>query len=323
MAITTRQTSQYVVFVKASTTLWNSLPDTQKKDNILYFVADSDDDNGKLYLGKKLISNGTDKVSLSINDLEDVDFKTAAVNGDILIYNADREKWENVSLDSRIGNIIKVFTGATAESDGKVGLVPVPTKSDTNNYLRGDGTWANPTESLSGDLEAVKSDLNVLKGNESPLKSVREIANEEATSALTKVVNNAPEAFDTLGEIAAWIQSHPSTETVIKMNNQLTAVEKTVYGNPVVDDKGNPVLDSNGNQTYDGTGLTKITSTLQSDVNELKEYEATAKTNFQTITNNMADFNTQLSNLTTDVNNKYNELDNRMKWQELAEEETS
>ena len=107
------------------------------------------------------------------------------------------------------------------------------------------------------------------------------------------------------------------------MNNQLTAVEKTVYGNPVVDDKGNPVLDSNGNQTYDGTGLTKITSTLQSDVNELKEYEATAKTNFQTITNNMADFNTQLSNLTTDVNNKYNELDNRMKWQELTEEETS
>ena len=49
--------------------------------------------------------------------------------------------------------------------------------------------------------------------------SMREIAAEEVAA----VVANAPEAYDTLKEIADWIADHPSDLTSI--NSRLTAVE--------------------------------------------------------------------------------------------------
>lgn len=36
-----------------------------------------------------------------------------------------------------------VFSGATQSVAGSAGLVPAPTTSDTDNYLKGDGTWAS------------------------------------------------------------------------------------------------------------------------------------------------------------------------------------
>ena len=62
LAISTRQLTEYVAFIKSSTALWDKLPDNQKKDNTLYFVADSENDRGKLYLGNKLIADGSGDV---------------------------------------------------------------------------------------------------------------------------------------------------------------------------------------------------------------------------------------------------------------------
>ena len=39
-----------------------------------------------------------------------------------------------------------VMAGATASADGKSGLVPQPTKGNQGKFLRGDGTWAVPTD---------------------------------------------------------------------------------------------------------------------------------------------------------------------------------
>lgn len=39
----------------------------------------------------------------------------------------------------------KVMSGATASSDGTSGIVPQPEQGDENSFLRGDGTWAVPT----------------------------------------------------------------------------------------------------------------------------------------------------------------------------------
>lgn len=39
-----------------------------------------------------------------------------------------------------------VMTGATSSANGTVGLVPAPTSAQRNNYLKGDGTWATPTD---------------------------------------------------------------------------------------------------------------------------------------------------------------------------------
>ena len=37
------------------------------------------------------------------------------------------------------------FTGATADAAGAKGLVPAPAKTDIAKFLKGDGSWADPT----------------------------------------------------------------------------------------------------------------------------------------------------------------------------------
>lgn len=39
-----------------------------------------------------------------------------------------------------------VMKGAEREADGESGLVPIPQAGNEGKYLRGDGTWQNPTE---------------------------------------------------------------------------------------------------------------------------------------------------------------------------------
>jgi hypothetical protein len=39
----------------------------------------------------------------------------------------------------------KDFDGATSSTAGEKGMVPTPTAGDNNKFLRGDGTWSNPT----------------------------------------------------------------------------------------------------------------------------------------------------------------------------------
>lgn len=43
------------------------------------------------------------------------------------------------------------FKGATADANGGSGLVPTPAKGKQGQYLRGDGTWATPTNTTYND----------------------------------------------------------------------------------------------------------------------------------------------------------------------------
>lgn len=70
----------------------------------------------------------------------------------------------------------------------------------------------------------VKADVTKLVGTDKgedgrANKTVREIASEE----VAKIVNGADESFDTLKEIADWIQAHPAEVT--EMNSKITALE--------------------------------------------------------------------------------------------------
>ena len=42
----------------------------------------------------------------------------------------------------------KVFTGATSAADGVNGLVPAPAKGNQSKYLKADGTWGTPTNTI-------------------------------------------------------------------------------------------------------------------------------------------------------------------------------
>jgi hypothetical protein len=54
-----------------------------------------------------------------------------------------------MSISGGVGDTINVMVGASAGTDGERGLVPKPLAGEQGAFLRGDGTWANP--SVGGD----------------------------------------------------------------------------------------------------------------------------------------------------------------------------
>ena len=56
------------------------------------------------------------------------------------------------------------MTGATSSVDGDAGLVPAPTKANVNQYLKGDGTWATPTNTTYSVFTGATSSANGTSG---------------------------------------------------------------------------------------------------------------------------------------------------------------
>ena len=105
------------------------------------------------------------------------------------------------------------MVGATDQADGVGGLVPQPEQGQQNLFLRGDATWANPVSN-------VENQINTIIGSDTG-KSIREVASEE----IAAVVANAPEAFDTLKEIADWIGTDEGGATA-----NIVALQNAVFG---------------------------------------------------------------------------------------------
>ena len=77
------------------------------------------------------------------------------------------DKVEDVQIDgtsavtNKIANI-NTMVGATSSSNGTKGLVPRPTSANYQKFLRGDGTWANP--SGSADMQGATASANGVHG---------------------------------------------------------------------------------------------------------------------------------------------------------------
>ena len=79
---------------------------------------------------------------------------------------------------------------------------------------------------IDSELDGVKTNVETLIGSDAA-KSVRTIANEELAKQL--IPENAQEALDTLGEIAAWIQNHPADAAAMNTAiSNLTALVGTL-----------------------------------------------------------------------------------------------
>lgn len=303
--------TSYVAFVKATETIWNKMEASQKLNNVLYFVVDGPDDSiGKLYLGNTLIADGNGVTDVSVENLLDVNI--SKINGgDVLMYNMSSGKWENVNLASEIGDLITVFSPASAESNGTVGLVPAPQAGQQDLYLKGDGSWANPTEAVVLEVAGLKNSVNTLIGSDKGA-SVRviatDIALDAASKAVANLVANAPESFNTLKEIADWIQKHPSTETFVALSNKVTSLNDLVNGNT---EKGITGLVSQVST------LNSTVSTLNRDVTSLKGQALTFTTDIEDLKSGLATVNTTLSN----HKEKIASIESRLVWQELYEAE--
>lgn len=106
----------YVKFMRGSTAAWEALKRTPSKisDDTLYFIYDQVEkpNEGKLYLGKKLISGKFDAGDIGgINKLDDVDInEETLVQGDLLQWDEIAQSWTNAKMvkGQAITNILPI-----------------------------------------------------------------------------------------------------------------------------------------------------------------------------------------------------------------------
>lgn len=132
------QDQHYVNFLRGTPAAWERLE--VKDPDTLYFISERNGEVGQLYLGEKLIVgslNATTLESLGGIPTEDLE------SGQLLVYNAEEQKWENKSFSELLAPLVKVMTGATFKTAGVAGLAPAPAAGDQDKFLKGDGTWDN------------------------------------------------------------------------------------------------------------------------------------------------------------------------------------
>lgn len=296
--------TSYVAFTKATEEIWGKMDPSQRLDNTLYFIVDGiDDEVGKLYLGNALIADGNGLTSLALGDLSDVTYGLMQ-HGDILMFDMSSNTWKNTSFAAEIGNLIKVFEGATEEKDGLAGLVPQPVSAnnDFNKYLRGDGTWSNPTEAVEASILNLQGQVTTLIGSDTD-RSVRSIATDIATKIAgdyyNQILNNAPETLDTLGEIAAWIETHPDLDNIVQLIQRVGSLETDV------------------------SELKPQVSELQTNLGTLTTTVNGLKLNFETLETNHNNLNALVLKIQSSVQDNADSIADiytRLAWQELYEE---
>ena len=254
------QYGNYVKFIRGTEASWAKIKDEQKSSDTLYFISDTGSASGKLYLGAKLISNGSLSSATSLSQLNDVLIKEGITDQSILVYNATEEKWENKSILDVFLGMNEIFKAAGEENDGAAGLVPAPVAGQQNFFLRGDATWADPVAGVTLALEGIQTQISTLVGEDSD-KSVREVAAAEASAAVATIIAQAPEQFDTLKEIADWIQSNQGSVDIAGLTTRVGALEDTIFGVEANEETGAEAV----------IGLQTIVSNLQLALGEIEE----------------------------------------------------
>lgn len=298
--------NKYVKFIKGSLSAFNKL--SEKDNSTLYFITDNETGNLSLYLGNTLISSGNiDPEELSLQDLLDVTLSEDLKSGNILTFNG--ANWENTSLEVLkswldIPEMPGEMEGATESSDGLSGLVPVPTSADRKNFLSGDGKWTNIVPIIKAELETITKD--------------------------------APEAFDTLKEIADWISDDQSgaTKLVTRVGNLEGLIETQEETLGLLQTSVGNLETSVNTNSNNITILQNSVGTLESDIVKLQEavddlitggdvdltgYVTTV--DFRTIVGDLSNLNTSyIEGDTTNLVNEINGINERLTWQELKDE---
>lgn len=301
MAINTKLlNNSYVKFVRTTVDKWNLL--TSPDADTLYFVIENGGNEGSLYLGSTLIATSVD-AGLNLNQLNDV-VLLSSKKDDILAF--DGSNWRNVAMSTYQA---KTMVGASAEADGEGGLVPIPEAGDNTLYLRGDGEWADPTVAVVESLNTLGETVNSIDGRLKRVvggdstKSMREVAADEASKAMASVVDGAPEAFNTLKEIAAWIQgsddlNNDAADLLLRVNS----LDAMVFG------------------TESESGLNTRVETLEESVDQLKDAHNALS---QVVGNASMGLVKTVNELTVSVGNhttQITELYEKLMWNELVEE---
>lgn len=299
MAYTTKL-GNYVKFIRGTPKDWAALTKAEKDLDTLYFIFEPEGEEGKLYLGPKLIAGGGSGTSVgSLKDLQDILLSESIEANSFLVYDSESKKWVNKAASQVLASIATLMKGATADKDGEAGLVPVPAQGQQNLFLRGDATWADPTTEL-------KATVTTLIGEDTD-KSIRQIARSE----IQTVIGTASDAFDTLGEIETWIKNHESAVNLLDLNNKVTNLNNVVI-NGITGDDGEIKTPSLVKQVSD---LNAEFKTLNETVNGTKENPASGLVH---VTNNLKDTVAILTKTTSTHTKEISEIKESLRWQDLV-----
>ena len=304
------QVGNYVKFLRGTPSAWDRLG-TNKDSDTLYFISERNSDKGKLYLGNKLIADGENITKLG--DLEDVFLAEDLPSNTILVYDIDTEGWIPKTLQEVFQLVVSEMTGASAEQNGASGLVPKPEKGEQNLYLRGDATWANPTAAVEIEVQNNKKAIDEAKTQfEATIvrleggytgQTIPQIAGKVVSEAVAKLVASAPSDFDTLKEIADWIQGHDGVTSVIDLNNRVGVLEDSVFGTE--EHPGGLVQDMTGVKaalygTADDNGLVINVADLMTKVPKMQGEIVS------------------LQNANTNINTRIDAIDKILRWTDLV-----
>ena len=151
----------------------------------------------------------------------------------------------------------RVFAKATADANGGTGLVPAPTKGQQGLYLRGDGTWGTPTNTVyshpnSGVTAGTYRSVTVnAQGHVTAGSNPTTLAGYGITDAAAKSHTHS------ISQITDNIPASKITGVLSLDNIPKSAVERVV---PVTDDTARLKLTSANVQNGD---VVKVTSTGQ------------------------------------------------------------
>ena len=219
----------YVKFVRGTPNAFNNL--AEKNSDTLYFISNSDEDKGSLYLGSKLISKDVS----SIADLDDILISETLADKHILSYDEQSSKWVNKAIVDAIGLMI----GATATTQGSNGLVPAPGIGQQDMFLRGDGTWGKPQEVVDFDADNktldILDDTNVITLKDFGVKYYRYIAEtndyelQEVDATHPWKADLEPKVVSENGElILGWFEPNPAIKEFPTLKIQVETIAGSV-----------------------------------------------------------------------------------------------
>ena len=311
----------YVKFLRGTSAAYNKLE--QKDRDTLYFISENGASTGVLYLGEVMIAGGElDTSDLKLGDLSDILIDAGLAANDILVYNGT--KWASTPLSNILdimkgastdndgasglvpmptagqenfflrgdGTWADTGVGAlnTEVSNLKAAVGTAAVKDDSGNVTTAaTGLFAEVEKkadasivsALNTQVGTLSTTVGTLVGTDTN-KSVRTIATEVLTEAL--VADDAKEAYDTLEEMSAWLQTHPENAATMQadintnINNisTLTANVGTLTTNLGTVSGKVSALET----TVQNLGDTYVTlTTFNNKVGDLTKLKATGETN--------------------------------------------
>lgn len=189
----------YVQFQRGTSAAFARLP--VKDPNTLYFISEKDAKTGVLYLGDKLLTQAC--------KLDNLNLSEAITEQSILVYNPETDQWEDKPLADLAP---AVFAGAKDGVAGTAGLVPAPAPCKQNAYLKGDGTWANPTAEVEAALETLKGRVDDLSTAEVSYEIVDSLDDIENPKTNTIYLVRKPGA-DGINSCDEYLFINPDGET--------------------------------------------------------------------------------------------------------------